>query len=269
MSMADWNPELYNRFQQQRQRPFDDLLDLLPPHIGGRLLDLGSGDGRLTRRAAERFGMGSALGIDQSDAMVTQAEQGDDPEGIRIDWRRGDLTEVLGDGETYDLVLSNAVLQFVPDHGSVFPKLLDCVAPGGWIAVHMPYNHIARTHRLLESTATSDEFAGDFEGVDVVHEWPQERPEVYARLLKNADFDFRSVQLRTYRHPMPSIDTIVDWIRGGAARAYLSQLPEARQDAFMARYARVLDYAFPALEDGMRLLDYTRLLIVGRRPTED
>lgn len=262
----DWNPELYKRFADQRKRPFLDLLDLLPPGIGGSLVDLGCGDGRLTRLAAQRVGAEEVLGVDQSEAMI-DAAHGEDDEGTDIDytWELGELSGVINSDMQWKLVLSNASLQFIPDHETVFPQLLKRVAPGGWIALHLPFNHVARTHLLLDAAAGSAEFTADFEGFSC--DWPQERPEVYARALKDAGFEFSLVQLRTYRHPFKGVGPIVDWMRGAAARPYLRHLKDDRQEAFLEKYGRLLGYAYPPIDgDDTRLLDYTRLLIVGRRP---
>ncbi len=264
--MTDWNPELYNRFKAQRGQPFKDLISLLPPRIGGSMLDLGCGDGRLTREAAVALDMDDAVGLDVSENMLADAQEGDDG-NVAYRWKHGDIGEALSSSDTYQLVLSNAALQFVDDHATVFGQILDRVAPGGWLAVHIPYNHIARTHLLLDAASTSEGLSTHFEGFS--HKWPQERPEVYARALKNAGFEFTSVQLRTYRHALEGVEQIVDWIRGGAARPYLEHLDESHHEAFFDKYARLIGHAYPKVDDGgLRLLDYTRLLMVGRRPPE-
>lgn len=263
--MSDWNIDLYNRFQAQREQPFNDLISLLPPRLEGRMLDLGCGDGRLTRKVKQTLGLAEAVGIDSSDTMIEAALEAGDDEGIT--WNLGDLREALDVPESYDLVYSNAALQFVDDHGALLPRVLEKVRPGGWVAIHMPYNHVARTHLLLEAAANAEELASAFDGFS--HAWPQERPEAYARALKNAGFDFTSVQLRTYRHAIDGVDGIVSWIKGGAARPYLAQLDDAQQAAFLAKYGRLIHHAYAPVYDDVRLLDYTRLLFVGRRPPAD
>lgn len=265
----DWNPELYKRFSDERKRPFLDLLDLLPPKVGGSVLDLGCGDGRLTRLAAHRLGADHVLGVDKSAAMIDAAHAEDD-DGSDIDyhWSLGEMEQVLDAQDAFDLVLSNASLQFVGDHGEVFPRLLEKVAPGGWIAIHVPYNHVARTHLLMDAAAHSDEFEHDFHNFH--HTWPQEEPDFYARTLQEQGFEFAIVQLRTYRHAVEGVEPIVEWMRGAAMRPFLEALEGNRVEPFLRKYSRLVDYAYPAVDDDdTRLLDYTRLLIVGRRPAAD
>jgi trans-aconitate 2-methyltransferase len=259
----DWNPEAYKRFNEQRSRPLVDLLELLPPLRDVRLLDLGCGDGRLTRFAAERLGAAEVLGIDSSDKMIAAARAADD-RGARSVWHKADLRDVLDEEETYDVVLSNAALQFVPDHLDVFPRLMARVAPGGWLAVHMPYNHIARSHLLMEMAARADDLAGSWTGPAV--SWPQERPETYARMLKDGRFEHGLVQLRTYRHTMPGAAAIVEWMRSGGLGAWLDVIEPSRHEAFVGIYQELISQAYPPLPDDQRLLDYTRLLIVARAP---
>ena len=250
-----WDPVAYNRFGEQRARPFYDLLDLLPPLRGGALLDLGCGDGALTRVAVERLGVERALGVDLSAEMLAGAA-----EDARVTWRRADLAEVVGEPARWEVVLSNAALQFVPEHVSLLPRVAGRVAPGGWLAVQMPYNHVSRTHLLMEAAAKEVGFVGE------AVRWPQERPEVYATLLKQAGFEHVLVQLRTYRHALPGVAEVVAWMRSGGLQPWVERVGASRQADFLTVYGEMLDMALPPLADGTRLLDHTRLLIVGMAP---
>jgi len=261
--MVDWNPDAYRRFAEQRNRPFLDLLDLLPPTVPGRLLDLGCGDGRLTRLAADRLGATEVVAIDSSAKMIASAREGEDK--VPTAWREADLRTALGGDDTWDVVLSNAVLQFLDDHDAVFPGLMARVAPGGWLAVHMPFNHVARSHLLMEEAAQASELGGAFGEFRVT--WPQEPPEVYAAWLREAGFQHISVQLRTYRHPLEGAGAIVAWMKSGGLQPWLDALDPALHDTFEAVYTSMIDRAYPSIGDDVRLLDYTRLLIVGRKPS--
>lgn len=262
--MTDWNPDLYYRFRAERGRPLQDLLDLLPPRVEGALLDLGCGDGAGTREAARRLGVGSVRGVDGSQAMIAAAQAGDDGD-VDCTWEHGDLVDALDDEATYAAVVSNSALHWVGDHDTTFPRVLERVAPGGWVAVQMPFNHVARTHLLIRAAAEMCPVSAQFAGFS--WHWPQSRPALYADAMKSAGFDLQVVQLRTYRHPMESLDAIVDFVRGAALRPWLDRLDAHDHEEFLATYRRLLGYAYPAIDDrGTRLLDYARLFIVGRRP---
>src|SRR5262249_7427301 len=142
----------YARFNDERSRPFFNLLDRVPAGFEPRqIVDLGCGTGELTRALAERWPEAHVLGVDNSPQMLARSEAYALP---------GQLDFVLGDIDAYDqpadLLFTNAALQWVGGHPALFPKLASLVNPGGVLAVQMPYSHVQRSHELLEETAREE-----------------------------------------------------------------------------------------------------------------
>src|SRR5215207_10194675 len=139
---TDWNPEQYGRFRDERARPFFDLLDLLQPRPGMRIVDLGCGTGELTRELHRRLAAREAIGVDNSPAMLAKsaAFAGD---GLRFD--QGDIGAFTSDGG-YDLIFSNAALHWIPDHESLLPRLVKALTATGQLAVQVPANDDHASH---------------------------------------------------------------------------------------------------------------------------
>lgn len=102
-----WNPDQYAIFRDERAQPFFDLLDLVSPVPGGRIVDLGCGPGELTRLLHERLGASETIGLDASTAMLAKAAP---HEGDGLTFEQGDLA-TWAEGEAFDVVFSNAALQ--------------------------------------------------------------------------------------------------------------------------------------------------------------
>src|SRR5438105_15806692 len=112
-----WCPDQYERFAAERSWPFYDLLALVRPVQGPRVVDLGCGTGGLTQQLHIRLQASETLGIDHSPAMLEQAA----PlagEGLRFE--EGDVASFAGAG--YDVVFSNAALQWLGDHRAVLRR---------------------------------------------------------------------------------------------------------------------------------------------------
>ena len=139
-----WQPDQYARFRDEREQPFHDLLALVSPVPGGRVVDLGCGTGALTRVLHEHTQAAETVGVDRSDAMLDQSAQ-HAGEGVRFE--RGDIAAFAGSG--LDVVFANASLQWVDDHETLFPQLASTLKPGGQLAVQMPSNndHVSHTRR--------------------------------------------------------------------------------------------------------------------------
>ena len=138
-----WNPQRYEQFEQERSQPFFDLLDGVEAAPGGRVLDLGCGTGKLTAELHARTGAAATLGIDRSESMLDEAQARDG-----LEFRRMAIEEFAPDA-AFDIVFSNAALQWLPDHEALFARIAPWVAPGGQLAVQGPASRLANQRACI------------------------------------------------------------------------------------------------------------------------
>src|SRR5262249_40623535 len=143
-----WDPATYLRFSDERLRPGFDLLARVGDLPQGPLAELGCGTGVHARAIAERWSGRSLTAVDSSSEMLKQAAA--TPSSIR--WVEADLRSWTPP-EKVALVFSNAVLQWVDHHESLFPRLMGMLMPGGVLAVQMPRNFDQPSHVLMREAA--------------------------------------------------------------------------------------------------------------------
>ena len=146
-----WQPAQYERFKEERAQPFRDLVALIRPEPGLRVLDLGCGTGALTRELHESLGARETLGIDSSAEMLEGSKALETP---TLHFQRSDI-ETFGADQPFDLVFSNAALHWLPDHPDLFLRLRTLLAPGGQLAVQMPSNETHLSHGTAVEVAAS------------------------------------------------------------------------------------------------------------------
>lgn len=262
-----WDPDQYLRHAGHRARPFADLLARVPalPADPARIADLGCGPGNVTVQLAERWPTAHITGYDNSAEMLAKTQQyaGPTPGGGRLDFAHADLTD-WAPTETYDLIASNAALQWVPGHLEALPGWLDALAPGGTLAVQMPDNMDAPLHVLMRELAGSAAWRTRLEGVlratDSVHD-----PLVYLDRLEALGCA-TDVWQTTYMQLLPGPDAVLDWAKGTGLRPVLTTLvddPEAH-DGFLTAYRDLLRDAYPEQPYGT-VLPFRRLFVVARR----
>src|SRR5438128_1277621 len=146
--MADWNPALYRRFEDERTRPARDLLARVPLASARLVYDLGCGPGNSTELLVQRYPGARVVGLDNSPAMLESARK-------RLPGVEFELADIATwqPGQPPDLIYSNATLQWVPDHAALIPRLLSLLAPGGVLAVQMPDNLQEASHRAMVEVA--------------------------------------------------------------------------------------------------------------------
>ena len=148
--MPSWKPDQYLKFAAERTQPCRDLAARVAIQSPRRVIDLGCGPGNSTEVVAARWPQAELTGLDSSPEMIAKA-QGAHP-GWR--WCAGDIAEWTNRLDCFDVVFSNAAMQWVPDHHSAFQRLLKHVAPGGALAVQMPANYEAEAHTLMRAVAS-------------------------------------------------------------------------------------------------------------------
>ena len=297
--MSDaWNPEQYARFRDERSQPFWDLVALV--QVGSsvlplqRVIDLGCGDGILTRELytylAQRQGNADLpaavdlLGIDNSLKMIEACRE--HTSGLAVsttaspDLRRmppgvpsprfalGDITRfaekaLLGELPPYDLVFSNAALQWIPDHARLLIGLTEAVAKGGQLAVQLPSNQHHPSQRIARELAAQEPFATALEGYGAGSPTTVLAPEDYAGLLHRYGFKEQQVRLQVYGHVLPDAGDVVEWVRGTMLTAYQQRLSPAMWEQFLANYrARIARELGSGRE---YLLTYNRILFWGKK----
>jgi len=271
--IAAWDPAQYLRFSDQRLRPALDLLGQVPLTAPGRVVDLGCGAGNVTAILKQRFPVAEVTGVDGDAAMLQKAraaapgcrfEQGDfatwapvaRPSPHPSGHPAGELANAL------DLIFSNAALQWVGGHATLFPRLISLLAPGGVLAVQMPAMHDAPLRRLQYVVAAQGPWAERLGGhasappiLDPPGYWDLLRP-----LVTSLD-----IWETTYLHPLTGEDAVVEWAAGSSLRPFLEPLEPAQQTAFRRAYAEALRPHYPRRADGTTLLPFRRLFLIARR----
>ncbi len=256
--MADWNPALYRRFESERTRPAIELLARVPLAEAPYAVDLGCGPGNSTELLAARYRQAEIVGIDSSEAMLASARER--LPGLRFE--RADVAD-WQPAQPPDLIFANAVLQWVPGHEMLFPRLFALLAPGGVLAVQMPDNLDEPSHRAMRELAALPPWSQWLAQAAALREKPLAAGAYYDLLAPHA----AAVDIwhTVYRHPMASPSAIVDWLRSTGLRVFVDPLPEAQRAGYLSAYRERIAAAYPARSDGQRLLGFPRLFIVARR----
>ncbi|OUL19568.1 trans-aconitate methyltransferase [Nostoc sp. RF31YmG] len=248
-----WNPELYERFQAERSRPFYDLVDLVQHQKNLRVLDLGCGTGKLTKYLHETLKAKETLGVDASEKMLDVAHQF---AGNGLQFEQGRIEDNPGEGK-FDVVFSNAALQWVTGHEALFAKLREKLQPGGQLAVQIPAMDDEPVHQLAVETAKefSQELGGYVRRLEVLS------PVAYATLLYKLGFVKQQVKLQIYGHLLPSREAVVEWYRGTLLTAYETQLNSQNYESFVELYQQKLFEILP--DERPFFFPYKRILIWG------
>jgi trans-aconitate 2-methyltransferase len=196
-------------------------------------------------------------GIDSSAEMIEAARR---YAGPRVEFRRQDVADFTPD-QPVDVIISNAMLQWVDGHRALLPRLVDALAPGGWLAIQVPGNQTAPSHTLLHRLGQDPRFARWTGGID-------------RRIMPPAEeylADLTALGLQTdawettYLHVLQGEDPVFDWISGTGARPYHQALPDGERDAFVTEYRKLLREAYPQRPFGT-VLGFRRIFAVGQRP---
>ena len=256
--MANWDAELYLRFGRERTRAAIDLAARVEAAVPARVVDLGCGPGNSTAVLRARWPTAEVVGVDSSPEMIAAAKASD-PAGR---WELGDLA-TWADGRPFDVVYSNAALQWVPGHAAVFPRLFGLVAPGGALAVQVPAHFESPLHRLMEQIADRPGWRGNPSSAKTA--LTVERPEFYYDVLSPlaARVD---LWVTEYWHVMEGPSAIVAWIRGTGLRPFLAALADdAERVEFERQLLRGVEQAYPRQADGRVLFPFRRLFVVAYR----
>ena len=253
-----WDPEAYARYGGERGRPFFDLVARIAADSPRRVVDLGCGPGNLTATLTDRWPSAMVEGLDSSPEMITRARE----------YTTGRMSFAVADAAQWvmpadaDVVLGNAVLQWVPGHLELLRDWAATLPTDGWLAFQIPGNFDSPSHRLLRELAESPRWRARLDGIlrhDVVAE-----PLAYADLLLSAGLA-ADVWETTYLHILLGGEPVLAWMRGTGLRPVLVALSSPDGERFAAEYGALLRAAYPRTEHGT-MFEFRRIFLIGHKP---
>ncbi|MCK2213237.1 trans-aconitate 2-methyltransferase [Actinomadura sp. ATCC 31491] len=256
MSRDIWDPVTYAVYADERSRPFIELISRVGAVDPDYVVDAGCGSGELTAQLATRWPRATVEGFDSSPAMITKARQLD----TSVRFAVADVATWRPD-RPVDVIVSNAVLQWVPDHRSVLEHWMEALAPGGWLAFQVPGNFDAPSHfairELCASRTWSDQLGDYGRGV------PVDDPVEYVDLLNQGGTQVDAWET-TYIHVLKGEDPVLNWVSGTALRPILDRLDQGDRRRFTSELGEMLARLYPARSYGTPF-PFRRIFVVAQK----
>jgi len=254
-----WSAKQYTAFEDERTRPVRDLLAALPDIEARTAVDLGCGPGNSTEALASRFPGAAVQGVDSSPDMIAAARRR--LAGVQFTTQAIEGWDAAG---PFDVILANAVFQWVRNHAVLLPRLVAKLSPGGALAVQMPDTLDVPAHRLMREIAADGPWA-DLLVAAAAARTPIGDADWYYSVLRPSCARV-DVWRTTYYHPLQGgPGAIVEWFKGSGLRPFLEPLSETLRAGYLERYTAAVARAYPAMADGSVLLPFPRLFVAAVR----
>ncbi len=245
-------------FGNERTQPSIDLTHRIPLPNPSRIIDLGCGTGNSTATLRQRWPAARIEGLDSSPTMIEQAKT----ESPNHDWILADISN-WSPKFKYDLIFSNATLQWIPNHDTLLPRLLNHLTDSGLLAVQIPYRINSLVHQLIADVSNGPLWPVDLEqGRSALTNY--EIGFYYDTLSPRcAALEIWTTQ---YIHVMADHEAILQWVSGTGLRPYLDALPSGEwRERFKSAVLDAFKLNFPKQRDGRVLLPFNRLFFIARK----
>ena len=252
-----WDPKTYLAFNAERTRPAADLLARIPLQAAKRVADLGCGPGNSTALLRARWPDAEIDGIDSSPEMLRDARSS----GVDARFIEGDITKWTPD-VLYDVVFSNAVLQWIGDHEALIPRLFSFVRPGGVLAFQVPRNYDELCQVLVRQAASDPRWSAQLKSVR--DWWNGLAPERYYDLLA-AESGVVDLWETRYFHILEGEDAVFRWMMGTSLRPFAAALASPARERFLEHYRSLLAAAYRPRDNGKTVHRFLRLFLVAHK----
>ena len=252
--MPKWNPDQYERFIKDRTQPAIDLANRLNISDPKNILDLGCGPGNSTTILKEKFPCSKVIGADNSDEMLEKARSiYPEIEFIKLD-ANGDFCDL---DEKFDILFSNACIQWLPDHHKLLPKLFSLLKTEGVLAVQIPMQREHPVHQIINELIHKKAWNSKV----TARQYNNLSSEEYFDVLSSLSDEFE-IWETTYCHRMPDYESIIEWYKGTGLRPYLEQLSKTDSEIFIGDFLEQLKQKYKVQENGEIVFRFPRLFFI-------
>jgi trans-aconitate 2-methyltransferase len=258
MTKSEWNPALYLKFNRERIRPSIDLVSRIDFDNPKTIIDIGCGPGNSTQILVQRWPHLKIMGIDSSQTMIEKAKK-DYPlqKWILCDAGKDTITG------KYDIVFSNATIQWIPDHAGLFKKFFNLLNEKGLIAVQIPMFWNMPLGKSIARIGKNSKWAELTRGVDdifTIHNYTY-----YYDLLTELSDSIEMWETH-YLHIMESHFSILEMIRSTGLRPYLERLiAEKHKSEFEELVLKRIESDYPLQKNGKVIFPFKRLFFIAKK----
>ncbi len=254
---SGWDPDLYLTYKNERTQPSIDLVSRITLSSAPRsIIDIGCGPGNSSQVLMQRWPQAQLFGIDSSPAMIERAKR-DYPSHT---WIVADASGYRSDTK-FDIVFSNAALQWIPNHIRLLDVLCNLLSANGVLAVQIPQFREMPLSKAIEKAAENEQWQKKMDGCSSALTYHDYR--FYYDHLADR---FRSFEIweTYYLHPLASHTAILAWIKSTGLKPYLDCLQDnAETEQFEDEVLQEIKKVYPLQKNGMVILPFKRLFFIG------
>ena len=257
--MSDWKPDLYLKYEKERTQPSVDLVSRINIENPKRVIDIGCGPGNSTNVLKNKWPESEIIGLDNSEAMLSKARS----KYSGINWICEDASNDLSALGKFDIVFSNAAIQWIPEQELLIKKLFGMLNDDGVLAVQVPYTKNMLIQTELIKLISGEKWKNCFLNVSENHS--KNSADFYYNVLCNLTKDVELWETN-YFHVMDTHSDIVKWYSRSGLRNYLDSLKDNEQKAsFINDYETALKGKYPLQINGKVLFPFTRVLFTAKK----
>ena len=256
--MSDWNSTQYLKFKKERTQPSVDLANRIDLDNPKRIIDIGCGPGNSTSVLKKRFPHADIIGADFSPNMIEKARKDHpDMDFILFDATK-DFDKLRG---KFDIVFSNACIQWIPNHKSLLKNMMNILNPGGVLAIQVPNQADMPINSIVDRVIKTAKWDGKFQNERKFNNLTEEE---YFDLISNISADF-SMWKTIYFHRLPSQESIIEWYRSTGLKPYLEVLDDTEKKEFEQDILVQVKKEYPLQKNGEVIFRFNRLFFMARK----
>ena len=255
-----WSADLYNKYQNERMQPSIDLLNRVKLEECNRIIDVGCGSGMSTLQLRKRYGKSEIVGVDLSENMLRQAESLVED----VKWVRRDCSKTLNDLGTFDLVFSNAFLQWIHNQDEFIMNTKELLNDNGIFAIQIPAFEGMVISDIIKETANEfDEKKELFCNINqriCINYDITEYYDIFSRYYSDIE-----LWQTNYIHQMKNHASIIEFVKGTALLPYLECLNEEQTADFMKMLYFKTKQQYDERKNGKILFEFKRIFIIAKK----
>ena len=255
--MAEWNSEQYLKFKEQRTQPAIDVVRRINAINPQNILDIGCGPGNSTNVLKKYFPNAHIVGIDNSENMIEKAAT----TYPNLEFKLMSVDKICHDNANYDIIFSNACLQWVPNHREILPLLFDRLNENGVMAVQIPINTQEPLFKIINETVNEEKwgFLSSLNEQNITLNG-DEYFDIFSSLTDNFD-----IWETVYYHNMPSISAMVEWVKGTRLLPYIQALNKTDAQSLINEITESAAKVYKKQENGEIIFRFRRLFFTAIR----